>query len=177
MRSKYVTYLLFMLGLFLLITVFRRWIGIEYLLFWFGGLIGVFLPDIDQLIYVYALRPHELSSQRAAKIIAKGNVKHAVGFLRVTSQERGKLVFHTILFQLLFATFAFLVVSSSGSLLGTGLVLGFLLHLLIDQIIDLMDDDDLDVWFVHVKAKLSKQQATLYWFGHLALLLILSFLF
>ena len=177
MRTKYATYLLFLLGFFLLITIFRLQLDPSYLIFWIGGIIGVYLPDVDQLVYVYFLRPHELSSVRAVKMIGKGQVKEASAFLRGTSVERSKLIFHSALFQIVFAAFAFLVVSSTGSLLGTGLVIGFLLHILIDQLSDLMDREKLDLWFSEVSIDLNKQQATVYWFLNLSYLVMLGFVF
>jgi hypothetical protein len=177
MRSKYATYLLFLLGFFLLISIFRGWVDLNYLVFWIGGLLGVYLPDIDQLVYVYLLRPHELSSQRATKMIGKGQVKEAASFLRGTTTERKKLIFHSALFQLVFAAFAFLVTSSSGSMLGNGLVLGFLLHILVDELSDLMEYDNLDLWMGNLSIDLNKQQATVYWFSNLIFLIILGFVF
>jgi hypothetical protein len=102
-------------------------------------------------------------------------VKGAASFLRGTSTERKKLIFHTALFQIVFGVFAFFVASSGGSLLGTGLVLGFLLHILVDQLADLMEHDNLHLWTTNFSFDFNKQQATVYWFANLVFLLVLGF--
>lgn len=53
---------------------------------------------------------------------------------------------------------AFLKVTSSGNLLGQGLVLAFLIHLLIDQIVDLVEKKNVDKWFSRMPVELDEKQ-------------------
>lgn len=114
--------------------------------FWIGGIVGNFLPDLDHLIYAYFLRPHELTSQRVGYLVGQRRLIDGLRLLAVTRSERTKLIFHTAGFQLIFLVLTFLVVTSSGSLLGRGVVLAFFLHLLVDQAIDFMEGADRN-WF------------------------------
>jgi hypothetical protein len=57
----------------------------------------------------------------------------------------------------------FWVLSSSGSLLGRGLVLSFMLHLSVDQFIDLKKMNSLSSWFKDLPYKLDLNQSKIYW--------------
>jgi|GEM_PF-633288 len=143
-----------------------------------GGLIGMFLPDIDHVIYVLFLRPQELTSQRISQKITSKQLVDAVKLLYSTRDERITLIFHTAFFQALFVVFAFLIVTSSGSTLGKGIVLSFLLHLLVDEIHDLRVKNDISRWFTRPMALITDpkhQQWFIY--GNALPLLILGLLF
>ncbi len=112
-----------MIAFFALITVYKGLYDLYYLPFWIGGIIGTILPDVDHLIYIYVIKPTDLSSQRVASYINKRDVKSAVRVLYESRIERVSLIFHTAHFQLIFLVLAFLVVTSSGSPLGRGIVL------------------------------------------------------
>ncbi|OGM22207.1 hypothetical protein A2961_02410 [Candidatus Woesebacteria bacterium RIFCSPLOWO2_01_FULL_39_21] len=160
---------------FLLAAIFKNWFDLKYLEFWTGGIIGTLLPDIDHVIYVY-LRPHELTSQRVAKKLETANIFEALEILAVTRSERSKLIFHTAPFQLLFFVLTFLVLTSSNSLLGMGLSVAFSLHLMVDQLLDLMSQKNLSNWFHQVPISLNIKKASLYWGACVLVLLILTIL-
>ncbi|MDP3888580.1 MAG: hypothetical protein Q8Q24_00905 [bacterium] len=112
-----------------------RWSWHPSLIFlWLGGFLGIFLLDIDHLFYTLLVHPQELTSVRVRRFIDLKNYKEALLLLFQTRQERQKLNFHNAFFQVFFYVFAFFVLTSSGSLLGAGLVLGILLHLLYEEI-------------------------------------------
>lgn len=178
MKREILAHLTSILSLFALIILFRHYFEFRYILFVVGGLIGTILPDIDHLIYVFGFRPHELTSQRVGYMISKKEWLPALEVLYSTRGERRKMVFHTAFFQLIFLLLAFWLLTSSSSLVGRGLVLAFSLHLLIDQLIDLMELDNLDNWFAEPPLVLhfDKTKATLYWFIQLLAVLLFAFL-
>lgn len=167
MKRQTATYLLFLFAYFLLITLFRRWFSLSYWPFWLGGLVGIFLPGIDHIIYVYLLNPFDLTSQRVSLLIKEKKIKQAVMLLYDTRHERVKLIFHTAFFQVIFLVLTFLVASSSGSLFGKGMVLAASLHLLVDQIDDYFTKGSLLFWFranpFMGELVLDKQQTLGYW--------------
>jgi len=177
MRKRATVHLAFGIGFFVLVTLFKGWFSLVYLPFWVGALVGVFLPDIDHLIYVYALKPHELTSQRVSRMVENGRPRDVLRVLAATGGEREKLVFHAALFQIIFLVFAFLVVSSSGSLLGRGIVLGFLLHLLIDQLRDFKEKNTIDHWFHNVNLRPTQEQAKIYLAAHSLALFVFAVIF
>lgn len=145
--------------------------------FSFGIAFGMFLPDVDYLIYVFFLRPTDLSSQRIAQKIQTRSFRSSLALLYETRLERRELIFHSAFFQLIFILFAFLIVSSSGSLFGRGIVLAFLLHLFIDQIADLRYRGNLERWFVRIPVVLTPKQVSLYVYAQVLPLILLGFLY
>lgn len=175
MKKEILIHLLFFLALFIFVTLFKRWFDISYLAFWIGGIIGSVLPDVDHLIYVFVFKPNEQTSIEANTLVAKREFGKTLELLSATRAERVDLIFHTAYFQLIFLLFTFLVISSSGSLLGSGLVLAFLLHLLVDQSVDFLDTGTIANWFKKVPVNLDKQQMTWYLIANIVLLLIFAF--
>lgn len=112
-----------------------------------GGIIGLTLPYLDHILYVLFLRPQDLSSQRAVQMIKQRQFRQVVVFLNQTKAERSNMIFHSILFFGITIIFTFFVVSSSSNLFGKGLALGIYLHLVIDQMSDLLSTKGLTHWF------------------------------
>ena len=150
--------------------------NLSFIPFLIGGLIGTVLPDIDHIIYVYYLRPYEVTSQRVMYDVKKGNLSESWNLLSSTRSERTNLILHTVTFQLLFVLLSFLVISSSGSMLGRGLVLAFLLHLFIDEMIDLKANGNLSNWFRQIPIQLDRMQLNIYLIANLFVILIFGFL-
>lgn len=142
-----------------------------------GIAFGMFLPDIDYLIYVFFMRPTDLSSQRIAQKVQTRSFASSLALLYETRLERRELIFHSAFFQVIFIVFAFLIVSSSGSLFGKGVVIAFLLHLFIDQISDLKYRGNIERWFVRIPVVLTPQQVSWYVYAQVLPVFILGFLY
>lgn len=175
--KNFASYIFSMVILFAIVTVLRGWIELFVIPFWIGGLIGIFLPEVDHLIYAYFLRPHEYDSQRMQRMVQQGQVIQSVQMGSETRTEHQSLVFHTIYFQVIFALFSLFVVTSTGSLLGRGIVLGFLINLVVDQYFDLQKNQALENWFRQTKLSLSRAQASLYVLGNALAIVLLALLF
>ena len=176
MKKDLAIHFSFMIALFILISLFKGWIKLDYLPFWLGGILGTLLPDIDHLIYVYILRPGEAASQKVVELASQRKVFQTWDLLSATRIQRTNLIFHSAHFQIIFVFFALLVITSSGSLLGRGLVLAFLLHILIDEIVDLMETGNLDVWFRKIPVVLDAEQKRWFLIANGLILLLLGFL-
>ncbi len=135
----------------------------SYIPFWLGGIVGLILPDLDHVIYVYFIKPTDLTSQRINYLVNKKELTRGVELLYETRVERTGLIFHTIFFQLIFFVLTFWMLSSSGSNFGKGMVLSFILHLSVDQLIDLNDLKSLGNWFTYLPFKLDLRQSKVYW--------------
>lgn len=142
-----------------------------------GGVIGTFLPDLDHLIYTHFLRPNELTSQRVQNKLATRDVRGATTLLYATTSERTGLIFHTVFFHCIFVVFAFLVVTSSNSILGRGVVLAFLLSLLLDETLDYLSHKDLAHWFRNIPITLTPIRFRNYLLIQAAILLLLGYFF
>ncbi len=163
MKRDLFIHLAFWFSLFVLISIFKHFPPLSYWPFWLGGLTGVFMPDLDHLIYVLYLDPTDLTSQRTTFLWKKKEYKRVVQLLYETRSERRGLIFHTFFFQIIFFILTFWIMSSSSSIFGRGLVLSFSLHLLIDQLVDIVDIKSLDNWTSYLPFKLDFKQSKIYW--------------
>lgn len=162
MKKELITHFSFFIAFFIFISLFRGWFKIEFLPFWVGGLLGTLIIDLDHLVYVYLLRPHELTSKRVSSLFGKRKIWRTFEVLAMTRSERKGLMFHTVHFQVLFIIFSFLIITSSGSILGRGLVIAALLHLLIDQVVDYLELGSVEHWFSEIPFKIEKEQTVWY---------------
>jgi hypothetical protein len=174
MKRELFIHFSFWFSFFVLIAVIKHYFALPYWSFWLGGLVGVIMPDLDHLIYVYFIKPTDLSSQRINYLVNKKVLLRSVELMYETRTERRGLVFHTIFFQLIFFILTFWMLSSSGSYFGKGLVLSFILHLSIDQLIDLNDLKNLENWFTNLPFKLDLKQSKNYWMISTALIVLLG---
>ena len=175
MKKELFIHFAFCISLVVFSTLVNGWFSLIYWPFWAGAFLGTILPDIDHLLYVFFLKPQELTSQRVGHMLGKRDIVGSLNLLAETRGERTKLVFHSATFQLIFWVLTFFVITSSGSLLGRGLVLAFTLHLLVDQLVDLSDTGSLENWFKNFPLEMDPRKQKLYLWANLILLLIFSF--
>lgn len=175
MRRELFIHTAFWFSFFVFVAIARHYFALPFWQFWLGGIVGIFLPDIDHIIYVFFVKPQELTSQRVNYYLGNREIKKSIAVMYDTRSERGGLIFHTIFFQLIFWVLTFLMVTSSG-VFGKGLVLSFALHLIVDQVMDLTELHSFDNWLKDSPIKLDFEKAKIYWAGSLALLLIFGFL-
>jgi len=176
MRRDLFIHLSFWFSFFVLISIFKHYLSLSFWPFWLGGTLGVFLPDLDHLIYVFFLDPQDLTSQRVSFLCQKKEYKRAIELLYETRSERRELAFHTLIFQIIFFILAFWVMSSSASIFGKGLVLSFALHLSVDQLVDLSDMKSLSNWTKSFPFKLDLAKSKIYWLVGTLLVLAMGFL-
>lgn len=177
MRRELFIHFAFWFSFFVLLTLVKQLFSLSYWPFWLGGLIGMFLPDVDHLIYVYFLQPQELTSQRVNFLLERREVKRTLELLYETRSERHGLIFHTVFFQLIFLILTFWIMTSSGSFFGKGLVLSFSIHLLVDQMVDLNDLRNFDNWIKNFPFSFDLRQAQIYFLAACLAVFIFGFLF
>lgn len=134
MKKDILLRLAFLTSLVILTSVVKKWLSLAYWPYWVGAIIGMALPSLDHFVYVFFQRPYELTPQRVKALWNQKNYMGAISLLYQTRGERTNLIFHSLLFQVIFAVLTFWVVSSSGSPLGRGVVLSFYLNLYLDEI-------------------------------------------
>jgi hypothetical protein len=186
MRRELTTHFVVLVSYILLVTIYKTltamsfalgWFDFAYLPFWVGGVIGVILPYSDHFLYAYLIKPDDSISQRISSNLSNKNFSSVLNTLNRSEATVPGLVFHKAYFQLLFVLFALFVVTSSGSLLGRGIVLGFLLHLLVDQWLDYKERGSIDGWFEKLPFKLDQEQQKRYFYVNLVVLMILGLFF
>jgi len=175
MKKEILIHYSFLISLFIFISLTKDWMSLSYWPFWVGGLVGNLLPDLDHFIYIYFLKPHELTSQRVGYMMGKRNFSKSFLLLLESRSERKKLIFHSGIFQLIFVILALLVVTSSGSLFARGIVLAFFLHLLVDQAVDYLETGNMNNWTGGYEIEVTNKQIKIYWLVMFLVLILLSF--
>jgi len=178
MKKEIFIHFAFLVSLFIFVSIIRKYLSFSFWPFWAGGIIGTLLPDIDHILYVFFLRPQELTSQRVSYMLTKRDFWGSLNLLAETRSERTRLIFHTATFQLIFLVLTFFVLTSSGSLMGRGLVLAFFLHLIIDQAVDLEATGSLSNWFRNFPfwRPVDNRQTLVWWGAGLIVVLLFGFL-
>ncbi len=177
MKKDLVIHFSYFIALFVVASLVKGWFAVAFIPFWLGGILGTLLPDIDYLIYVYVIKPKGALSVEASKLIAQKEIKRSFSLLSKQLGPEENLIIHTSYFQLMFVAFSFLILTSSGSLFGRGLVLAFLLHLFIDQLIDYIEKGDFESWFTKLPFKPDKMQRVWYLAGNALAILLLALYF
>ena len=92
-----------------------------------------------------------------------------------TTNERCRLPFHNALFQVILLVLCFFVLTSTNNLFGSGLVMGMMLHLLKDEVGELLSrqEEHLKKWlFWQISFEISFDQQKLF-----VVLMVLFFVF
>jgi hypothetical protein len=129
---------------------------------WAGGLIGTFLLDLDHLIYCFFQNPHELTPQRLRRYLQQGQYQYSLVLLFETQKERKKLIFHSLLFQIVLLVAVFFVLTSSAGLLGKGLVLVLFFQSLISQFDEFLKTGKMESWFWQLRLDMPSNFQALY---------------
>jgi len=163
MKREIFIHLSFLFSFLILASLLKGWLNLSYWPFWLSGVIGTILPDLDHLIYIFFLRPQELTSQRVSYMICKRDFLGSMNLLAETRSDRTRLIFHTVIFQLLFLILTFFVLTSSNSVMGKGVVLAFCLHLLVDEAVDLTEMGSLANWLRNFPLEIKERGQKYYW--------------
>ncbi|MEK7472569.1 MAG: hypothetical protein AAB625_00880 [Patescibacteria group bacterium] len=131
MKKEIINHFIFWLSYFIFLTLVNSLYSFSYWPLYVGGLVGLFMSNLDHLLHVFVFNPQELTSVRLTQLVKNRQYKDATKLLYDTKDERNNLIFHTTNFQIIFTVLTFWVVSSSGSLFVRGLVLSYLLSLTI----------------------------------------------
>ena len=129
MKQKIINNFILVFVYVLVVVLVNRYFNFSSLYILLGGLVGYYLPDLDHLLYIFILRPQDLTSQRFTSLLKNRNIKDAVVLAYDTTSERKDLIFHTFYFQVVFLILTFWVLTSSNNFFVKGLVLGGFLNI------------------------------------------------
>lgn len=176
MKKELFIHFAFWFSFFVFITLTHKYFNLSYWPFWVGGMVGTLLPDLDHFIYIFFIKPQDLTSQRVNYLLDKRELIRSIELIYETRNERSGLIFHSIFFQIIFFILTFWMLSSSGSMFGRGLVLAFSFHLIIDQLVDLKETGNLDNWLKYLAIQLDLNQSRIYLAVSLIAVCIVGFL-
>jgi hypothetical protein len=110
--------------------------GLNWRLVWWmtGGLLGVGLSVVDRLLYVYWLQPQEHLSIHIQSLVKQKRFGDALVVLWYRQDEQKRLIGRGILFLVTWVPVTYYVMSSSGSVIATGMVMGLGLSLVWEMV-------------------------------------------
>lgn len=108
------------------LTTIWHWLG------WTTGVVvGVLILFLDRVAYTYAF-PSEQLSQQFAWFVKNKKYGQGLSVLDIRRQEQERLTFRSALFIALWVPLAFFALTSTTGLFGKGVVMGLMLHILMD---------------------------------------------
>ena len=144
-RSSSTLILVYTAYVFLIALLRWQW-NFDLLLFALGGLFGLGFVYVDRLIQVFLVRPHEHLSEHVRHLVKEKRVVDAMRLLRDRGHEQQNLTVRSVFFMGAWVPVALFVMTSTGNMLATGLVMGIGLHLLYEVWMDWADLERLRKW-------------------------------
>lgn len=124
MKKFFILRLLGLLIYLAFVVVVNKIFNVSSIYVVIGGLLGLFILNIDQLIYIFFIHQNDLSSQRAMLLIKDRKLIDFIRYVFDTRYERKNLVFHSSYFPIIFFSLTFWIVTSTSSQFVKGLALG-----------------------------------------------------
>ncbi len=121
---------------FLVLSLLRWQLDLSLLWLWLGAFSGMFLLDVDHLLYWFFTHEEEMESRQAKVLLKTENFKGLYRLLKATHESHIQLIFHTATFQIVLLILSFYILTSGGSIFGSAFVLSLNLHLLKDEWFD-----------------------------------------
>ncbi len=151
-KSEIYSHLLVTFVYFFLVSVLRLVNGglgmlglLGILELWLGAMVGTFFLDIDHLVY-WLTHSEAEDSREAREIIARGTplrpdihrdfagqVREIRELLESHHAEHTRLIFHSVIGQIIVFVLAVFVLTSGGSIFGSAFIMAVNLHLLKDE--------------------------------------------
>jgi len=145
------------------VTLLGRHFHLKFSFFWLGGLSGTLLLYFDPLISAYLSSSELPLFLEIKQMFAQKKFKEAVLTAFVHHQEQEQLILHSALFQVALTILSFYIVTSGGSLLGSGLVMGMALHLIKGEIENWRNPEKLNkMLFWNIQREVSPREQKIY---------------
>ena len=136
----------------LVVTLLGRHFQPEFLLFWFGTMMGAVLLYFDPLVSAYLTSQTTPLYQEIKELVRQRKFGKLLVKELPSHHEEESSILHSALFQVTLTILAFYIVTSSGSLLASGLVMGMVLHLVRDEVEEWKETEKLKrqlFWNIH----------------------------
>jgi len=165
------------IGYFLAVSLLRWRLRLDLIWLWMGGLLGLAFVYVDRLLHVYMTRPQEQLSLYVKHFIQQKNYRQALQLLAQRGDEQRFLMIRSVIFMIAFAPLAFYVITSTGSLIAVGMIMGIGLYLLYELLSHLKDLEKLKLWlFWPIKRAVTDTETQVAVYGFAFLFVLLSLL-
>jgi len=129
-----------------------------------GFIVGNTIIETDHFIHWYYLDPNNQESKIARQLIKNKQIKSLLKLMAETAQFHTSLIFHHVIFQLVFLVITFFVFTSTSSIIGKSTVFFLNINLLIKQLFQLFQNPSyLQKWlFARLDKQLPKSKLAYY---------------
>ncbi len=162
MRKELNSHLLVTAVYFTLVSLFNLHFSLGLFLLWLGASLGAFLLDVDHILLGLDPKNKAWWAEKFRFLWQKKRYREAIFTLVETHLEHRRLIFHSVLFQPILLVLAFFVLTSTGSLFGSGLVMSMNLHLLKDEWQCFLKEGRLGWLFWPIKRKIDEKGEKIY---------------
>ncbi len=148
-----------LLGYLALVSVWRFKWDWGLLGFWIGGLLGYGVEVVDRLVYIYWTRPDDQLSWYGRHLMKERKWRELGKVLKSRGEEQRFLVSRSVLFMATWIVLALYLVTSSGSMLAVGAVMGCGWRLITVVLMHSKDKEELkSVLFWQIKRKVTDRE-------------------
>jgi len=161
-KKELKSHLLVTVVYFILISLLRFHFSFDLVYLWVGALLGAFLLDLDHVLLGFDPSNRAWWAEKFRFLWQQKKFREAIFSLVETHLEHRRLIFHSVLFQPILLVLALFVLTSTGCLLGSGLVMSMNLHLLKDEWECFLEGRDINWLFWQVKRKIDKKGQKIY---------------
>ena len=165
------------LVLAIILTVLGWQLKFSLVFLWIGLFLGNFLYHLDHLIYCLIQAPYEFTPQRVKRLLEQKQYRQSLELLMTSEQERKKTIFHSVVFQVGLVVACFLILTSSSSLIGKGMLIGLFLHGLVEQGTALARKETISDWFWQIKREIPQTTQIIYFIFLSVVFLVFIFFF
>lgn len=106
-----------------------KWMYLQFLL---GFVFGFLIFILDRFLHVFFIQPESEFSQQVKARWNERNFKEVVQLFVVARQQQQELMTRSVLFFIVYIGLAIYILTSTGSVVGMGLILGIGLHFCLD---------------------------------------------
>jgi hypothetical protein len=147
-------------GIYVLVLALLRWQWDVTLVFLVVGVfMGWGMIYVDRLIQAFLVRPHEHLSEYVKHKLREHQFWEVVQLLRERGDEQRRLVMRSVIFMAAWIPVAIFVLTSTGSMLAVGLVMGMGLYLLVEVWRDWSNWERLREWlFWPISRRVSERE-------------------
>jgi len=160
--------------LLIVLTLIKRWFSYPYALVWLGVITGFYLPFVDNLFYAYVVRPEANISKNIRSLVSIRKIKQLVRYTNEVDGQQERSIIYSAYFQAVFLLLTYYILTSSGSLFGRGLVYGFSLRLLLEQVLQYMNTKELNKWFSEMSIVMDAHKTRVFLYANGLVLLVFT---
>ena len=87
MKKETINHLIYFFAYFIFLTLINSLYSFSYWPLYIGGLVGLFMSNLDHLLHIFVFQPQELTSQRTVIYLKTNNTKKHSYFCMILGKK------------------------------------------------------------------------------------------